>query len=132
MLALMLNIKNHENMNTAIKIMLMSIAMIFTFNANAQSKLEQKAQAEADEITAALELDEDTSKKIYDVVLETKKMSRSIHKAFKNEEIDETERKEQMSVIHKEKIEKFKTILSKKQMNAYWKYKKAKKANSED
>ena len=132
MLALMPYIQNHENMNTAIKIMLMSIALICTFNANAQSKLEQKAKAESDEIAAALELDEATSTQIYEAILDARKKSRTVHKAHKNNEIDETERKEQMKAIAKAKHDTFKTILSKKQMNEYWKFKKANKAKNED
>lgn len=115
-------------MKIAIKIMLMSVAMIFTLNANAQSKLEEKAQKEADEITAALELDEATAAKIYNAVLTAKKKSKKTQKAYKNEEIDEVEKKAQMKAINKAKHDQFKTILSKEQMKKYWTFKKNMKA----
>lgn len=115
-------------MKMVIKIMLMSVAMIFTVNANAQAKLEEKAQKETDEITAALELDDETAAKIYDVVLEARKQSKEVYNAYKNKEIDEVEKKAKMKVINKEKHAQFKTILNKDQMKKYWTFKKNMKA----
>lgn len=118
-------------MKITIKIMLMSLAIIFTINANAQSKLEEKAQAETEKITAALELNDETSTQIYEAVLKAKKKSRKVAKAYKAEEIDETEKKAQMKAINKTKHDTFKTILSKEQMKKYWIFKKNMKAAKE-
>lgn len=121
-------------MNILKKTILLSLVMILaTISLSAQKvSVEEKVKKETDDLVAALNLDAETSKKIYDINLAVAQEKKVNWKAFNKrkkagETVDKSELQAKTKELNKKKVADIKELLGKERAKDYKAYLKQKR-----
>lgn len=119
-------------MKIALRITLICLVALFSvISANAQKKakkakisLEDKVRTEVNQIAEAMELDDATAEKVYEINLETAQEVKDIQDEYRakkkaGEEIDVEEKKARIKAVWKTANPKLKALLGKEQFKVY-------------
>ncbi len=105
------------------KLFILFVSLTFSLSIFSQEKLQEKAKKISDEMTTVLSLDEETSKKIYNIQLTRFTDAQKIRKLHKGG--DKEQRKAELKKMQGKLWHKLKNVVGKDNMKAWNKHKKA-------